>query len=521
VFSRARLLYGSLVIEDIQDYNVLNRLMTNCTVAQDYGDYAGAIYEGMGDEKTRALIQSTSLTTLGDGAVGSNAPPNNLSTNDYYGQFFQVNLMLGLFTQRKLLPLKWMASSLRLELYIAPAYQAIIIGNPSVAYPIGSSESAVQGNDPPYNASAHLTTSADTFRNNILFGNTGTGGGFATTTAEDAILQYGVYAGIDNFRDDGGVPFTGIPEIVEGMFKATYELWDVALVIELNDFDDSYDSAFLQGLNSSGVPIHFMSWHSFPFGIIGSNAQYPIQERAKSIKAAFACITSNALNTDNQLAYLYDSFAFTRLSLKEYIWRVGGKYYPSQGVSTAGIGGEAFVELQKALNMLGNYEAGCQIHPLLYGSVNGGETYSDQRLDGTDESFFLDQQDVTFQPQDGFISSGGAVQVPTPQSAADLWQWRGSIDHPNGKHYPWINILAGNRPLALAGGACSAFCIGSSFETTNGLEISGLNGEEQNEILMKLTHGRTITPGINTLFVFVYYDSMIVIRPNNVVDLIF
>lgn len=68
------------------------------------------------------------------------------------------------------------------------------------------------------------------------------------------------------------------------------------------------------------------------------------------------------------------------------------------------------------------------------------------------------------------------------------------------------------------------FAMACSLETSNGVEISGLNAEEQSDIsiiaywsLPQVT-GSAATP--SALEVYTYYDAMIVLRENNVLELI-
>ncbi|OYV41656.1 MAG: hypothetical protein B7Z80_00945 [Rhodospirillales bacterium 20-64-7] len=59
----------------------------------------------------------------------------------------------------------------------------------------------------------------------------------------------------------------------------------------------------------------------------------------------------------------------------------------------------------------------------------------------------------------------------------------------------------------------------TSLETTNGLEISGLNAEEQSDISL-LVNWTMSQDTNNVLEVYSYYDAMIVLRENNILELI-
>jgi len=72
------------------------------------------------------------------------------------------------------------------------------------------------------------------------------------------------------------------------------------------------------------------------------------------------------------------------------------------------------------------------------------------------------------------------------------------------------------------GSQCFAAAI--SLETSNGIEISGLNAEEQSDISFLCNWADTQRSGAagvpSSLECYVYYDAMIVLEENNVVKLI-
>ena len=72
------------------------------------------------------------------------------------------------------------------------------------------------------------------------------------------------------------------------------------------------------------------------------------------------------------------------------------------------------------------------------------------------------------------------------------------------------------------GSAC--FAMSTDLETSNGVEISGLNAEEQSDIsLIAQWAAPQVTGSSNvatSLEVYTYYDAMIVLRENNVLELI-
>lgn len=63
------------------------------------------------------------------------------------------------------------------------------------------------------------------------------------------------------------------------------------------------------------------------------------------------------------------------------------------------------------------------------------------------------------------------------------------------------------------------FIMSGEFESTNGFEISGINAEELSDLSVIIKSNATFDADmiVNT---FVHYDAMLIIRPNNVMELI-
>lgn len=491
---RLRIMYGSLVLEDIQEYKTLVRILTEVGVNTSYQAASGSILEGHSTGSMRPAqnpfqvlgdnngISTTDLTSddntnpistlntvasqqiggrIGISVAGASAgtgypastsaaqscqplfidqgTTGGVTTNQSVTRTFNIQLLSGLLTSKKLLPLKWMASQLAIEITWAPTIEAICTNM------------------------ATLPT--------ISFGN-------------------------------------------------------LNLITELLEFDSSYDLAFFEGLNQpTGVPLKFSSWHYHQFGVGGTNLTYQIHERSRSVKAAFAVIrqlTSSAtvdadmffhnLNdrinpvtsvtptsgTAVSLGYYVSpetssstgtgaygsgfirgtvivnaSLTNTSLStnttvlnslapIQQYQWRIGGQYYPAQPVRVAGSlgqnsinaltrGEEAYAELMKAIKALGD--------PIVSGGINF---------------------------------------------------WNYTITGTNGYN-----------------GEGSKFIMANSFETP-GLgsdSINGINAEEQSDLALYIQSNQggsiiTTSDGAKKLEVFVNYDNLLLIRSGNVVDLV-
>lgn len=283
----------------------------------------------------------------------------------------------------------------------------------------------------------------------------------------------------------------------------TYAMGNVNLIPEILEFDASYDSMFLAGLRDGGVPIKFSSWHTFIFSTNGAaNVNLLIQERSRSVKALFAVQRKSPADiTLDSHALLFDTSTYNSSignSLQNYQFRIGGRYYPaapvqtstSVGSSITNGGAEAYIELQKALNIVGDYRLSSNVNTLRWAippataavSRTGATSSSNNDLDYTTT-----------------IASYGAYGNPTYKLVSD--------------NTNTVNIpFAGNQ-------GSGVFAMSTSLETSNGIEISGLNAEEQSDIALIANWG-SAQNSTAVFEVYSYYDAMIILRENNVVELI-
>lgn len=163
IFSRVRLLYGATPIEDVINYNVIVRALTEWTGTTQIGtmdqtsiaDGIGGVVFGLeGPKSTKAtpnrqglvnirqayiqgfdgssngyaddLVEGTDIQDVNKkctAGVGFGAVPNQFTSDgrNYSVRRYQVNLALGVFTQEKLIPTKFMASQLAIELTLETA----------------------------------------------------------------------------------------------------------------------------------------------------------------------------------------------------------------------------------------------------------------------------------------------------------------------------------------------------------------------------------------------------------------
>lgn len=143
--------YGGLVIEDIREYKTLVRLFTEVGVQKDYSQSFGSILDGMHTD--RVGLEETGTP---EGAYTAGGATNALLNtqgsaagavyDEYYlsgldcltltaagaalggpiKRTYCLNLLSGLMTCKKLIPLKWMASQLSLDIYLADDFECVL-----------------------------------------------------------------------------------------------------------------------------------------------------------------------------------------------------------------------------------------------------------------------------------------------------------------------------------------------------------------------------------------------------------
>lgn len=208
-----------------------------------------------------------------------------------------------------------------------------------------------------------------------------------------------------------------------------------------------------------------------------------------------------SIETDSGATFLCSNYVEnTANTLQQYQFRIGGRYFPASPVQVSiangsGVcngGAEAYIELQKMLNIVGDYRLSTGVNKLRWAippaasNTNVG-TYSTQYLESDFAWFYNGVANGNTKGQPAFTK----VTIPA-QSAG--------------------NGFSGN-----AGSSCFAMAI--DLETSNGVEISGLNAEEQSDISLIATYAEPQDTSF-VIEVYAYYDAMIILRENNVLDLI-
>ena len=233
----------------------------------------------------------------------------------------------------------------------------------------------------------------------------------------------------------------------------------------------------------------FSSWHTFLFSSQSSSiVNLLIQERSRSVKSIFTVQrrAQPSVNADNGATFL-DTSTDGASTLQSYQYRIGGRYFPAAPVQCSTTTGsavsngcaEAYIELQKAVNIVGDYRLSTPCNIIRWGLQSATGVLQELDFSTSVKSFDSSNRPVLL--------------------ASDT------------------DTIAGTM-----GSQCFAAAV--SLETSNGIEISGLNAEEQSDISFLASWksaqqtGASITP--SSLECYVYYDAMLVLRENNVLELI-
>lgn len=259
---------------------------------------------------------------------------------------------------------------------------------------------------------------------------------------------------------------------------------------------------FLKGLQEGGVPIKFSSWHTYRFGTGGAaNLNLQIQERSRSVKALFAVQRRDpvSMQADSGTLLMCSNAGDggNANTLQSYQFRIGGRYFPaapvqvslSTGSNVSNGGAEAYIELQKALNIVGDYR--------LSTGVNANRW--------------------AIAPFNATVSSGDYVSIYSEFDYGPAiigFETSGLVRH---QYVTLPHATTGNCFSGNLGSQCFAMAI--DLETSNGVEISGLNAEEQSDISLIATYAAAQRTEF-AMEVYAYYDAMLILRENNVLELI-
>lgn len=478
IFRRCRILYGSMVIEDIQDYNTLVALLTTSTTQTSVYETNHGRFQGIGSYAKRRNYHGN-YTGIPGNVVAS--PPISLTSiaaeTGSIVRRYCVPIYAGMFMQRKLIPLKWMSSQFAIELELVQDCRECV-------------ETAL-----------HFVPLANT-----------------------SIAPF---------------PF---PEV-------TINVGQVELVTQIVEFDKGFDTQVFN-LLQKGLPLQCQSWNSYIQSLTALNQQLQIQDRSRSVRAALAVITS-----DNCKTYYADSkrfFASASLepsgALQNYQWRIGGRYYPSQPVQCHGASSatqnninqgyhtpavEAWVELQKVFDNL-------DMKAAIFG----------------DTSHYISSTELWTPGSDGSrVVEGLATNTTVPLAAGvqpagcTMGATFIGLNHVDtfSEGMPLINSTGGNENVDTVTVTASdsvfsnpikatKFIMAGDFVSDRGDTISGINVEEQSDLMLQLVFNGTIAPNAaykqgngagmasttlsRVVRIFVWYDYLLLLTASNTLTLI-
>lgn len=142
IFRRVRVLYGSLVLEDIQDYNILQRLFTETLSTAGTSSSSTGIFQGIGynSRKNGNTTFATALDRYNYHSItelNNTSPENTATTQGQTVRRYAIPINTGVFQQKRLIPLKFMSSNLQIEFELAEAVDCQIwtvgtVGTPTI-----------------------------------------------------------------------------------------------------------------------------------------------------------------------------------------------------------------------------------------------------------------------------------------------------------------------------------------------------------------------------------------------------
>lgn len=308
IFSRVRLLAGSVVLEDIQEYNVLYRMLMECTTSKHWRDTDGAMWEGVYDPGNYHQ-RATNANFHAKRAPAALAAPANL------GHVYCFKPLLGIFSAGKYLPLKYMGQ-LTLEFYLAENAECLW----STTNYTGNFPSA--DNQQTYvrapSAVAPLWPNRD------------------VTTAAAAAQQA--------VQSSAGIK----PDFP----NAYYHVEQVRMHVPFVHPIESFDQAMMRSIEAGDIAIFHSSWsvHTRQLPTPSARTVVNFQERALSLKGALACFRNSRAIRNIQC-----DFAFPANGIQEYQWKIGSEYIPAQRIDCTKGAGPALAELHKALGIFDDH----------------------------------------------------------------------------------------------------------------------------------------------------------------------
>jgi hypothetical protein len=333
IISRMRLLSGSVVLEDIRDYNVLYRLLTNASATKNWTQGDGFTSEGFYDIADMEQVRQNANfhSTLGHAGSPIIAPNE--------GRFYTIRPLLGLLNARKYIPLKFM-EQLTIEIYLEQPGECM--------------RSTVSARD-------YWTWGANTGAD---VRNVNSTQSWATivpgsTKAMDSRVDRNIFESFyrEDWHGDASEEVLGVHQAVTtdtgaviDFPQATYRVRDVRMYCHFVFPSAAYDRMIRSQIESpEGLDIWHNSWntHTRNISSVGLNT-LSFQERVRSLKGGLF-----AMRNSLTIADIRHDFAFPANGMKSYQFQVGSEFLPQQEVGTHFGGSRAYQELKKTLGIFG------------------------------------------------------------------------------------------------------------------------------------------------------------------------
>lgn len=534
IFNRVTLKYGGTPQEDMLQYGLLVRLLTESTsTGQNNNVNQMAISDGIGGSCTGSVLSaynndvtpSAVTTEVVDGkTLTTFTVPNPAGLTFKQGQFLRTTSITagGYDVTDEVFQVVGVPTTTTVIVETPGLTGSMVLGGGAKIYPIQNAygllntrQSQIQGHQIGFTSFGNTGGADDAWVNTVGFGSASVPnlnapgtlpGGIPTPTRPYSVRRYMVSFALGLFTQDKLIPSKWMAsqlaieitlELAENCIyqpvgastntiDPTYMVGNVALIPEIILFDDSYDNNFLEALESGGVPIKFCTWHYYQFNTQGSSSlQLAITERSRSTKGLLAVQrrSRGGFQYDSH-ACIFDSSPSTKMtskasSMKEFQYRIGGLYYPGQpvqlsfsGHGASNGGAEAYAEYAKFLNIVGDARLSTNIIPLNWAIP--ASTHSLVNI--------LPEYDYSFSIVN-YTTKGSPVYVRNESP---------------------FSAYCGNAPSCMF--ACAA-----NFETSNGTEISGLNAEEQADISFNVSWTEAQS-GDHQIEIFTYVDVMMVLK---------
>ena len=539
IFQRVTLYYGSNVIEDMRNYNCIVRALTEWTATNQTGSLDNSsIAEGIGGvvlgtsgnpnpapgrvNVRQAYIQGQDWTTAalaskGIHGNGYGAVPNSANPIAAYGNAapynctrrYQINFALGLFIQDKLIPVKYMASQLVIEVTLETAASCIFaqkgtgtgtaptyyINNVVLLPEVLQFDSSydmeflkgLEGDGVPIKFSSWHTYSFSTAQSNV-----------ANLIVQEKsrsvktifMVQRRSPASIET--DSHALLFDSNPVPTGGSIDLTVTPMTLATPAGTVYQDDT--TGYIFTVTTAALAAATTLRVNLTSAVVPASGTLTLVSGTADATAAYS---ASAITSAGEAS-----------TLQTFQFRIADRYYPGRPVEFFNIGSqnlcnggaEGYYELMKALQIMGDYRLSPPINSNRWAMP---PATSNVKAAGTT------------------ITTGGIAGTPFNELdyTCDVAGWT------NGCPIMEQQQVAGDGTGALPEGntycgnvGSNAFAMAINLETSNGVEISGLNAEQQSDIAINAVW--SAAQSNFTYEVYVFYDAMLILRSGNDMDLI-